>query len=160
MDCLIRKSIAIGLLAAFWLLSSCGAPATQVPSGAATTPAHDAIPSPETEVVQVSGGSYRRISAIQLADMLRHKDFVLINTHIPYEGEIDATDIFLPYNQIGEQLGKIPADKQAKILLYCRSGGMSAIAAETLVKAGYTNIWDLQGGMAAWQRAGQPITTK
>lgn len=160
MDCMIRKSIAIGLLAAFWLLSGCGAPATQVPSGAATTPAHDAIPSPEAEVVQVSGGSYRRISAPQLADMLQHKDFVLINTHIPYEGEIDATDIFLPYNQIGEQLGQIPADKQAKILLYCRSGRMSAIAAETLVKAGYTNIWDLQGGMVAWQKAGQPIITK
>jgi rhodanese-related sulfurtransferase len=34
---------------------------------------------------------------------------------------------------------------------------MSAIAAETLVGIGYTNIWDLAGGMSAWEQAGRKI---
>jgi rhodanese-related sulfurtransferase len=34
---------------------------------------------------------------------------------------------------------------------------MSMIAAEELVKLGYTNIWNLDGGMVAWEKAGQPI---
>jgi len=34
---------------------------------------------------------------------------------------------------------------------------MSAIAAETLVKLGYTNLWNLDGGMVAWEQAGYEI---
>jgi rhodanese-related sulfurtransferase len=34
---------------------------------------------------------------------------------------------------------------------------MSQIAAETLVSSGYTDIWDLQGGMVAWEEAGYEI---
>ena len=39
------------------------------------------------EIVQVSGGSYRNIASEQLWTMLQKKDFVLINVHIPYEGD-------------------------------------------------------------------------
>ena len=39
-------------------------------------------------------------------------------------------------------------------MLYCRSGNMSAEAAEMLVGLGYTDVWDLRGGMIAWERAG------
>ena len=51
-------------------------------------------------------------------------------------------------------LNKYPSDKSAKIVLYCQSGRMSAIAAQELVKAGYTNVWNLDGGMVAWERDG------
>lgn len=39
----------------------------------------------------------------------------------------------------------------------CRSGRMSAIAAANLVGLGYTNVWNLDGGMAAWEQAGLEI---
>lgn len=42
-------------------------------------------------------------------------------------------------------------------VLYCRSGRMSGIAAEELVKLGYTNLWNLKGGMLEWERAGFEI---
>jgi len=89
--------------------------------------------------------------------MLSNKDFVFINVHIPFAGNIVATDLSIPYDQIEQTLAKLPADKKAKIVLYCRSGRMSAIAAETLVKLGYTNIWNLDGGMVAWEQAGYEI---
>ncbi len=46
------------------------------------------------------------------------------------------------------------------VFLYCRSGSMSATAAETLVGLGYTDVWNLDGGMIAWQAAGNPLVTE
>ena len=78
-----------------------------------------------------------------------------MNVHIPFEGNIADTDLSIPYDQITEpaNLTQLPVDKNAKIVLHCRSGRMSAIAAEELVKLGYTNIWNLKGGMLEWERA-------
>ncbi len=93
--------------------------------------------------------------------MLEHKDFLLINTHVPYEGEIAETDVFIAYEAAGPQrVGDYPADKSTRIVLYCRSGRMSAIVAQELVQAGYTNVWNLEGGMIAWEQAGYEVLQK
>ena len=107
--------------------------------------------------VETAGGSYQQVDAAALQSMLASKDFVFVNVHIPYEGEIEPTDLFLPYDTIDQQLAELPADKNGKIVLYCRSGRMSAIAAEVLVSRGYTNVWELEGGMIAWAEAGYPV---
>ena len=52
---------------------------------------------------------------------------------------------------------QIPADKNAKIVVYCRSGTMSAAASEELVKNGYTNILNLKDGMIGWEQSGYNI---
>lgn len=107
----------------------------------------------------VDGSTYHNINAEELDSMLKNKDFVFVNVHIPFEGNIADTDLSIPYEQISEpaNLAQLPVDKNAKIVLYCRSGRMSAIAAEELVKLGYTNLWNLKGGMLEWERAGFEI---
>lgn len=103
---------------------------------------------------------YENVQPDDLARMLSEKGVLLINVHVPYEGEIDGTDLFVPYNEIEQNLDRLPADTQAKIVLYCRSGAMSETAANTLVRLGYTNIWNLEGGMIAWEAAGYPLVQR
>ncbi len=114
------------------------------------------------EKVNVSGGTYNNINADELKTILNNKDFMFVNVHIPFEGNIADTDLSIPYDQITEptNLSQLPVDKNAKIVLYCRSGRMSAIAAEELVKLGYSNIWNLKGGMLDWEQAGFEIQDK
>ena len=111
-----------------------------------------------TRRVEVGGGAaYSDVNAAGLAAMLRAKAFPLINVHIPYEGEIEGTDLFIPFDQVEANLGKLPSDRGARIVLYCRSGSMSATAARVLAKRGYTDVWNLDGGMLAWEHAGYPL---
>lgn len=112
------------------------------------------------EIVQVSGGSYRNIASEQLWTMLQKKDFVLINVHIPYEGELPQTDMFIPYNAIDQNIDRLPQDKDARVVLYCMSGRMSAIASETMVNLGYTNVLNLKEGMREWQQKGYSLLNK
>ena len=110
--------------------------------------------------MEVSGGSYTEVSVSEFQSMLKDKDFTLVNVHIPYEGDIPKTDLSIPYDEIDQNLDQLPADKNAKIVLYCRSDRMSTIASENLVDLGYTNIYNLDGGMVAWEGAGLDLEFK
>ena len=57
--------------------------------------------------------------------------------------------ILIPYTQIEEKANEMLPDKEQLILVYCRSGRRSKIAAEALAKLGYTNIKEF-GGIIDW----------
>ena len=137
-------------LTVLWLMvSACGSTASPA------APAAPGVP------VQVAGGTYTNLTPVELAEMLKHKDFNFVNTHIPYEGELEQTDAFIPFEETGPQrVGDYPADKNARVVLYCRSGRMSAMVAEELVQAGYTQVWNLDGGFIEWEKAGYTVIHK
>lgn len=109
------------------------------------------------KVVTVDGGEYTNISVPELQTMMADKDFTFINVHVPYDGNIPDTDLFIPFDRIGEYVGQLPSDKDAKLVIYCRSGSMSQAAAQTFIDLGFTNVWNLKKGFNAWAAAGLPM---
>jgi len=95
----------------------------------------------------------------QLAKSMSNKNFTLVNVHVPVQASLPNTDLSIPFDQIKGNLAKLPR-KDAAIVIYCRSGGMSVQAAATLAAAGYTEVYDLKGGFNAWKAAGHRLLNK
>ena len=106
---------------------------------------------------QAEKNSYQNASIDQFVEMNANRDFILINTHIPYEGEIPGTDFLIPFNEIDRHKAKLPNDKNTRIVVYCKAGPMGNIAAERLIEMGYTNVVNFKGGMNAWEKTGRSL---
>lgn len=52
---------------------------------------------------------------------------------------------------------KAVLDPKKPVVVYCRSGNRSATAAKLLRDAGFTTVYDMAGGIFAWQRSGKPV---
>ncbi|MEX1256427.1 MAG: rhodanese-like domain-containing protein [Gemmatimonadota bacterium] len=126
-------------------------------SSLAQTPAASSAEPTIGESVPVSGGAYWNISVPELQALLSEKDFQLVNVHVPFQGDLPNTELSIPFDQIGDRLDQLPADRNAMVVLYCRSGTMSVRAATTLAEKGYTQIYNLVGGFRAWSEAGLPM---
>jgi len=82
--------------------------------------------------------------------------FIFIDVRTPEEyraGHIEGAKL-IPLQQLEERLAEVP--KERRVYVYCRSGKRSTAAANILVKAGYTNVENIQGGITSWREAGYP----
>ena len=93
------------------------------------------------------------ISSQQLSSYLSgKKDFILldIRTEAEYQaGHIQGAQWF-PRGNLEFYIQNTITDPDSKIVLYCRSGGRSALATLTMKDMGYTNVVDLNGGFKEW----------
>ena len=101
------------------------------------------------------GGSatYEQISGAEAKALMDSESgYVIIDARTQEEydqGHIPGA-ILIPYGEIADRAEKELPDKDQLILVYCRSGRRSKIAAEELVKLGYTNVKEF-GGIIDWE---------
>jgi len=100
----------------------------------------------------VLAGEYQTIRPAELKNMLKHKDFFLLDVHVPEQPHIPGTDAFIDYRKIRQNRRLLPADKNTRIVVYCLGGGMSLAAARDLIELGYTHVYDLAGGTLSYNR--------
>jgi len=70
--------------------------------------------------------------------------------HLP-----DAKNI--PLGELSKRIGELDKFKSKSVVLVCQSGARANSAAGVLAKAGFAEVVNLDGGIAAWQKAGLPL---
>ncbi|NLD34652.1 MAG: rhodanese-like domain-containing protein [Clostridiales bacterium] len=139
-------ALAIGL-AACTPAAPTATPATTVAPAATEAPATQA-PSAQP----AAKAEYRQLTAEQAkARMDSGDEVIILDVRTPEEyaqGHIPGA-VLLPVSNIGADTAELLPDKNAEILVYCRSGNRSRQAANALVGMGYTAVYDF-GGIGSW----------
>ena len=89
--------------------------------------------------------------------LLAEGNIVVVDTREESEyaaGHLDDA-LLLPRGVLEFKIGSIPelADKSKAVLIYCRTGGRSSLAAQTMQFLGYKNVLSMAGGFEAWQKS-------
>ena len=86
-------------------------------------------------------------------------DFELIDVREPHEYEICHLDgQLIPLGTLAGRLDEL--GRGAHIVVHCRSGGRSASAVKAMRGAGFTNVWNVNGGILAWIDRIDPSLTR
>jgi len=109
------------------------------------------------EESQVSG-VVQLVDSESFSKLAKNEKNFLLDVHIPEQDHIPRTDTFIPYTEIYQNINKLPQDKSTTILVYCRSGSMSKAASEEIAKLGFTNVYNLKGGIDAYKESNVEIT--
>jgi rhodanese-related sulfurtransferase len=147
-----KGSLGAFLLAALLGLSACAAPAATMDTAmpAASAQGTGAVSTEATTVP--SAGGYQKITAQEAKQVMdENPDAIIID--VREQSEYDAGHIpnatLLPVGQLEALAAEALPDRNALLLVYCRSGRRSKAGAEALVSLGYTDVRDF-GGIIDW----------
>ena len=107
-------------------------------------------------LIMACSGSVPTVTPKQAAELLNNKQVVMIDVREQderNEHRIQGT-IFIPLGQLEGRMSELVQYKDSAIVMQCRSGRRSDVAAKTLIKAGFTNVVNLEGGILAWDEQG------
>ena len=86
-------------------------------------------------------------------------EFTLVDVREPHEYEICHLDgVLVPLGSLAGRLDEL--DRNAHIAVHCRTGGRSANAVKLMRGAGFTNVWNVNGGILAWIDRIDPSLTR
>lgn len=112
----------------------------------------------KTEVPQ--GATYEVLEPEDFAEkMAETTDYQLVDARTPGEVASGKLTGAVAYDYKADEIEKATSelDKSKPVFIYCGSGIRSEKSAEILMKAGFTEIYDMKGGMKAWKAAGKEV---
>ena len=119
-----------------------------------------AAPKGPMDFVNAAKAKITELSAAQVkADLDAGRKFILLD--VRSKEEFDAGHLpnamHVSRGLLEFKIGRVIPDKNANIILYCRTGARSALTTQVLNEMGYLNAKNMAGAFKAWGTAGYPI---
>ena len=144
----LRRVVGVALVAVI-SLAACGGDDDDAAALSADTAAVSALPAPGV------------VAPDEAAALAARPEVTVVDVRTPGEydeGHLEgALLVDLSGDDFAGSIGEL--DRDGEYLVYCRSGNRSAQAVQIMRDLGFEQVWDLSGGIAAWEGAGQPVTT-
>ncbi|HIH74377.1 MAG TPA: rhodanese-like domain-containing protein [Methanosarcina sp.] len=113
-------------------------------------------------------GEIENVTVEEAKRMIENEDVFVLDVRTPSEfnsSHIEGATLIPVTNAFGSNLNRdsllearineVPRNE--KILVYCRSGHRSTLASTILIDAGYSRVYNMEGGINAWINAGYPV---
>lgn len=108
------------------------------------------------------GNRFRGVKEVNTAgalQLINHKNALVLDVREP--GEYGAGHILnsrlIPLSKLRERMGELEKHKDQPIVVVCRSGNRSGTACHLLGKQGFGQVYNLAGGVQAWQKLNLPL---
>jgi rhodanese-related sulfurtransferase len=106
-----------------------------------------------------SGSPVEEIDPVAAAQAIADPDVQIVDCRTEREwksGHLEEAQL-LPLGTLGARLGEL--ERERPVIVVCKSGHRSAIAARQLTGAGFVDVKSMKGGVDAWKRAGKPLVS-
>ncbi len=101
----------------------------------------------------------KEVDSVAALQLINHKNAVVLDVREP--GEYDAGHVLnaklLPLGKLKERMGELEKYREQPIVVVCRSGNRSGTACFMLGKQGFSQVYNLAGGVQAWQKSSLPL---
>ena len=140
----MKMTILFTLILSIFAVTACQTASTETASSVPTSAARNEI---------------KQISVEQAKDAVGARDaqFIDVRTDEEYAGGHAPKAAHFPLDALDKDLSKL--DKGKPVYVICQTGRRSQKGAETLRRAGFTDIYNIKGGTSAWIAAGNEVKT-
>jgi rhodanese-related sulfurtransferase len=107
-------------------------------------------------------GSKGSVDPQSATEMINHQNALVVDVRPAadfHKGHI-INAVSIPINGFKNQINSLNKHKEQPIIISCRSGSQSQAACQQLKKQGFEQVFNLRGGILAWQSANLPVTRK
>lgn len=91
--------------------------------------------------------------------LINHKQALVLD--VREDGEYKSGHVLnakhIPLGKLGQRVGELEKYRDQPIVVICRSGNRSGTASALLGKQGFSQVYNLHGGVMAWQKANLPL---
>ena len=111
------------------------------------------------EAIEYRSARYREVLSEEAARFVANVDPLILDVRTPREfagGRIEGATL-VPVQVLARRIDEIPGSRDRPVLVYCRTGNRSTVAAKMLNDAGFTRVVNLRHGIVEWRRAGLPV---
>ena len=101
----------------------------------------------------------KEVGNLNATHLINHSDAVLLDVRETkeYEGGRLPNAVHIPLSQLDGRAAELAKFKGRPIIAYCASGARSRMAGNALAGQGFTELYNLDGGIKAWKDAGLPL---
>lgn len=110
-------------------------------------------------LVQRRSSGMQEVGNVRLTHLVNREDATVLDIREAREmsGTKMVNAIHIPFSQLKDRIAEIKADKAKPLIVYCARGQRAIMAGATLKAAGFTQLFNLNGGFKAWTEAGLPV---